>query len=100
MVLCPKTNGKRKFFAAFALLTAPVDGHAKLRTKQQAQEPSQPRGQPPALRTKQLAQETSQPRGQPPALRTKQRAQEPSQSRGQPPAKSPTRVSRVTWVPS
>jgi hypothetical protein len=32
-----------------------VDGHAKLRIKQQAQEPSQPRGQPPAtsLRTKQ-----------------------------------------------
>jgi hypothetical protein len=26
-----------------------VDGHAKLRTKQRSQEPSQPRGQPPAM---------------------------------------------------
>ncbi len=77
-----------------------VDGHAKLRTKQQSQEPSQPRGQPPALRTKQQAQEPIQPCGQPPALRTKQRSQEPSRPRGQPPAKSPTRVSQVTWVPS
>ena len=60
-----------------------VDGHAKLRTKQRSQEPSQPRGQPPAT-----------------SLRIKQRAQEPSQPRGQPPAMSPTRVSRVTWGPS